>query len=172
VWANVGNNRRCALTKRASARNPSVEANISDFEILSAFRLTQNVYLLAKMRHITADGFSQGPRMNCSPAPAGFGCRLANQKLSDSPRSYAQPVDCRRARRFMVGPSITRRRRMSCSCALAGGSPGRGVAEPGALTSCCTGGVFSQPGVTGAWKKAEGGAFSADRKGNAMDESL
>jgi hypothetical protein len=30
------------------------------FEILSAFRLTQNRYLLAKYGHIAEDGFSQG----------------------------------------------------------------------------------------------------------------
>ena len=34
----VSANRGCVLTKRASARNPSEEANISDFEILYALR--------------------------------------------------------------------------------------------------------------------------------------
>jgi hypothetical protein len=61
------------------------------------FGLTQKRFLLAKMGHIAAQAASlRLRRMNCSLAPAGFGYRLANLKLSDSPWGYAQPVDCHR----------------------------------------------------------------------------
>jgi hypothetical protein len=45
--------------------------------------------------------------MNCSLAPAGFGYRLAYLKLSDSPRSYAQPVDCHRVTPVSVLSKLT-----------------------------------------------------------------
>jgi hypothetical protein len=49
----VSANRGSVLTKRASARNLSEEADISDFEILSVLGLTQNVYLPPYCRRAT-----------------------------------------------------------------------------------------------------------------------
>jgi hypothetical protein len=80
-----------------SARNPFPEPHIFDFEILYALAVNAEATFAGENeRYCRIAASLRLRRMNFSLARAGFGYRLANLKLSDSPRSYAQPVNCRR----------------------------------------------------------------------------
>ena len=102
----VSANRGCELTNWVPARNSFAEANICDFEILSGIPVNaETIFAGENGPYCRITASLRLRRMNCSLAPAEFGHRLANLKLSDSPRSYAQPVDCHR---FHGGPFVSR----------------------------------------------------------------
>jgi hypothetical protein len=68
-----------------------------DFEILSALRLTQNAYLLAKCRHIAEEQLFSAIALALADVLRRGSPRLSHGKLSDSLLSYAPLVDCRDA---------------------------------------------------------------------------
>jgi hypothetical protein len=102
------------LTERVQVRNLFGEANIFDFEILSAFWLTQQRHLLGKRVHLSGAGPSRrrGVAVDREPAVGRFcrpGVALERGLIRDPAiASRRSPVDCRGGELFQPEPSTSR----------------------------------------------------------------
>ena len=94
-WRKCGHIAAQQLLSGFETRLPSQTA--FDFEILSALRLTQNVYLLAKRRHIAEEQPFSGTALALADLLTRGSPRLSHGKLSDSLVSCAPLVDGRNA---------------------------------------------------------------------------